>query len=147
MSDRFINHVDGWVKAMRRNEAPVTNYFQRMSAWFPVAPIIGHTPEKKVRRFVWSRLSRIGHALEERFARFEHHESDEYYGPAEYWLKKEWRWVDRVGEKSKAAMSQPIRDPNWVRPPVPPMVWGFGDAERLAKLDLEAQLLGKHADD
>ena len=86
--------------------------------------MIGHTPEKKVRRFVWSRLSRIGHRLHDRLARFERHE-DPYAeeGPPEYWLPKEWPWLERVGRRSIAAMPQPIHDPDWVRPTPKPLYW------------------------
>ena len=121
----FIRDVSDWTRVM---SPPVTdvNFFQRFGASFPMPPVIGHTPEQKIRRFVWSRVCRVGHALHERIARFEKHEGDGYDAPDEYWLKRDWDWLESAGRKSRSAMPQPIYDPNWVRPKRT-MTWGMGD--------------------
>lgn len=120
------SRITDWMKLRHSTDTPFYNYFQQCRVSFPMPPVIGHTPEKRVQRFIWSRVCRMGHVLRWAFGRFERHEGSGYDAPEEYWLKKDWAWLEAVGKRSTEAMPQPIYDPDWVRPAPRTVTWNWG---------------------
>lgn len=101
---------------LESHDMPFVRSISTSGSLFPTRPVIGYTPEQRVRRFVWSRLHRVGRAVHRRLARFDRHEGDGYEVPEEYWLRRSWSWLDAVAKRSLAAKAQPIYDPDWTPP-------------------------------
>lgn len=92
-------------------------------------PVIGETPRKRVRYWLWRQAFGVGMSLWSRFGRFVPAGSSYDDCCTDHYERKHWGWVGRAADGIVDADAQPIYDPNWVRPKPVTMEWGWRNTD------------------